>query len=75
MSRECRFELMPLHCSLCGAYLNQEGTCEDQEHAFCSNCAKQEFDSISTDHIWQPNYDNLDEKGEPKTFKPIKTRI
>ena len=78
MRKECRFELKPLHCSRCGAFLNEEGTCEDEQGAFCGPCSVEYFglENIKTDKdiVWQPNYDDLDKDGTPKTWQPTKTR-
>lgn len=36
MESECKFELAPLNCSECGAYIGVLGTCEDS--AWCERC-------------------------------------
>lgn len=61
MSNECRFVLQPLHCSLCGAYVNELGTCEDQKNVFCKRCFKKMFGEevikAEGDMIWLPDDD------------------
>lgn len=34
---QCQFEIKPLYCDDCGAYIGEEGTCQD--YATCRNCA------------------------------------
>lgn len=33
---ECRFDLKPLRCTKCGAYMGELGTCDDV--AYCGKC-------------------------------------
>ena len=62
MSGECRFDLKPLHCAKCGAFIGQLGTCDDV--AYCGKCdsaglkPSQDDDTIiGVDTVYQPEPD------------------
>lgn len=57
---ECRFDLKPLHCAQCGAYIGELGTCEDE--AVCGHCDSRGLEPwqdedmvIGVDTVYQPN--------------------
>ena len=61
MAKECQFDLKPLHCSNCGAFIGDLGTCEDQ--ALCGPCAKEMFGNnipVKGDQIWQRDFSDED---------------
>lgn len=59
---ECRFELQPLYCIDCGAFIGNLGTCEDW--AWCERC-----NSRRLAHAKKSGYDVIyspqEEKGKP----------
>lgn len=65
MSGECKFDLQPLNCDECGAYVGVLGTCED--FAWCERCNSKMlrlYDSGARsghDLVYSPQY----EKSKP----------
>lgn len=60
---ECQFELKPLRCADCGAFIGTLGTCED--FAVCDRCAHddlREYDASigGYDSIYSPQYEEKD---------------
>jgi hypothetical protein len=51
---ECRFDLKPLECANCGAYIGELGTCEDS--AVCDNCLSGYKTGKAEDLIISPKY-------------------
>jgi DNA-directed RNA polymerase subunit RPC12/RpoP len=61
---ECKFDLQPLYCDECGAFVGNLGTCED--HAWCERCnsrilATLEVKPSGYDLIYSPQ----EERGKP----------
>ena len=62
---ECKFELHPLNCAQCGAFIGVLGTCED--YAVCDRCQSQDLRDYANgarrghDLIYSPQF----EKGKP----------
>lgn len=62
---ECKFELEPLYCGECGAYIGVLGTCEDV--GWCDNCHSRSLrnyeagDRFGYDLIYSPQ----EERGKP----------
>lgn len=62
---ECQFELQPLYCGQCGAYVGVLGTCED--FAVCDTCQSKDLRDYEQgarrghDLIYSPQQ----EKGKP----------
>ena len=61
---ECKFDLKPLHCAKCGAYIGELGTCDDV--AYCGHCDGaglkpwvEDGTIMGVDTVYQP-----DEEGE-----------
>jgi hypothetical protein len=65
MNNECRFELQPLYCGSCGAFIGSLGTCED--YAVCDRCQSQDLKDYENgarhgyDLVYSPQF----EKGKP----------
>jgi len=62
---ECKFDLVPLNCDECGAFVGVLGTCED--HAWCDACHSKSLQNYDAgdrrgyDLVYSPQY----EKGKP----------
>lgn len=60
--QECKFELQPLNCGQCGAFVGVLGTCED--YAFCDNCQSRDLrhyedgDRRGHDLVYSPQFEN-----------------
>lgn len=64
-TNECKFELQPLYCDECGAYVGALGTCEDR--AWCNACNSKVLKDYNIgkrngyDAVYSPQF----EKGKP----------
>lgn len=62
---ECKFDLQPLYCGECGAYIGTLGTCDD--FAWCERCNSKRLRAYEAgarsghDLVYSPQY----EKGKP----------
>lgn len=58
---ECQFDLQPLNCAQCGAYIGTFGTCED--FAVCGNCSTKHLERYvkerhtRADLVYSPDYE------------------
>lgn len=66
---ECRFELQPLYCSECGAYIGVLGTCEDD--AWCEACNSKALQAESNKPDARSGSDWIYNSVEPKSARII----
>lgn len=66
---ECKFDLQPLYCDYCGAYIGVLGTCED--YALCDTC--QSRDLKHWDEGARRGYDLVYSPREEKGKAPVHT--
>lgn len=72
MATECKFELKPLNCASCGAYIGDLGTCED--FAICSACNSKVLSARFGDNV-TTDVDEIYSPAEEGKFKYERARI
>lgn len=64
MTNECKFELQPLYCIDCGAFVGDLGTCED--FAWCEQCNSKRLSALGEERSgYDMIYSPQEEKGKP----------